>query len=71
MNKKQKLKELKALQNKIRVLMAWGCNIEDANLKSILIWKDGRNYIVTKVFQTLDETIDNAVGLNVSQFHMN
>ena len=69
--RKLKLKKMKALNNRIRVLIDWGFNIEDANLKSILAWYQGSSYIITNVYQSKQETIDGAVQLNVSEFSVN
>ena len=66
--RKLKLKKMKALNNRIKVLIDWGFNIEDANLNSILAWYDGRSCIITNVYQSKQETIDGAVCLNVSEF---
>ena len=71
MARKSKLKKAKALNNRIKVLIGWGFNIEDANLNSILAWYDGHSYIISKVWQSKRETIDGAVQLNVSEFSVN
>ncbi len=69
--RKQRLIKAKALNNRIKVLIGWGFNIEDANVNSILAWYDGHSYIISKVWQSKQETIDGAVCLNTSEFSVN
>ena len=69
--RKQRLIKAKALNNRIKVLIDWGFNIEDANTSSILAWYQGSSYIITNVYQSKQETIDGAVELNVSEFSLN
>ena len=63
-----RIKESRVLSKRIWVLIQWGFNIEDANSKSIMAWYDGSNYIITKIHQTKEETLEEAVKLNVSEY---
>ena len=64
----KRIKDARVLSKRIWVLIQWGFNIEDANSKSIMVWYDGSNYIITKIFQTKEETLEEAVKLNLSEY---